>query len=79
MGEVDPREARIAQLEAQHAEDEATIAALRRGLAEARATIAELRATVAALKARLGRDSSNSDKPPCKRSRAGERTRMDGG
>jgi transposase len=64
MGEVDPRDTRIAQLEAQHAEDQATIAALRRELAEARAIIAELRATVAELKARLGRDSSNSDKPP---------------
>jgi transposase len=64
MGEVALRDARIAQLEAQHAEDQATIAALRRELAEARATIDELRATVAELKARLGRDSSNSDKPP---------------
>jgi transposase len=64
MREVDPRDGRIAQLEAQHAEDQASLAALRRELAEARATIAELRATVAELKARLGRDSSNSDQPP---------------
>lgn len=64
MGEVDPRDARIAQLEAQHAEDQATIAALRRELAEVRGLLAEARATIAELKERLGHDSSNSDKPP---------------
>jgi transposase len=64
MGEVDPKDARIAQLEARHAEDQATIAELRRELAQARATLAELRATLAGLRERLGRDSSNSDKPP---------------
>ncbi len=57
MRGVDPRDACIARLEAQHAEDQATIAALRQELVEAHATIAELRA-------RLGRDSRNSDKPP---------------
>ena len=64
MGEVDPRDARLARLEARHAEDQATIAELRRGVAQSRATIAELRATVAELRERLGRDSSDSDKPP---------------
>jgi len=64
MGEVDTRDARLAWLEARHAEDQATIAALRRELSEARATLAELRAAVLELEARLGRDSSNSDKPP---------------
>ena len=64
MGEVDTRDARIAQLEARQAEDQATIAELRRELAQARAIIAELRATIAELRERLGRDSSNSDKPP---------------
>ncbi|WNG43759.1 IS66 family transposase [Archangium minus] len=75
MGEVDPRDARIAQLEARHAEDQATIAELRRELAAARATIAELRATIAELRERLGRDSSNSDKPPSTDGPEGRRRR----
>ncbi|OJH42364.1 DUF6444 domain-containing protein [Cystobacter ferrugineus] len=57
MGKVDPRDARIAQLEARHAEVQATIAELRRELAQERATLAELRE-------RQGHDSSNSNKPP---------------
>jgi len=47
VSELDPRDARIAQLEAEVAE-------LKKQLAEALATIAELRA-------RLGQDSSNSN------------------
>ena len=50
MSEIDPRDARIAQLEAEVAE-------LKKQLAEALATIAELRA-------RLGQNSRNSNKPP---------------
>ncbi|MFY0525202.1 IS66 family transposase [Archangium gephyra] len=50
MSEIDPRDARIAQLEAEVAE-------LKKQLAEALATIAGLRA-------RLGQNSRNSNKPP---------------
>ncbi len=50
MSEVDPRDVRIAQLEAEVAE-------LKKQLAEALATIADLRA-------RLGQNSRNSNKPP---------------
>lgn len=57
MSEADPRDVRIAQLEAELAEARATIAELKQQLAEALATLAELRA-------RLGQDSSNSNKPP---------------
>jgi len=55
--EADPRDARIAQLEAELAEARASIAELKQQLAEAQATIAELRA-------RLGQNSRNSNKPP---------------
>lgn len=57
MEEADPRDARIAQLEAELAEARASIAGLKQQLAEALATIAELRA-------RLGQNSRNSNKPP---------------
>ena len=57
MAEADPRDARIAQLEAELAEARASIAEMKQQLAEARATIAELRA-------RLGQTSRNSNKPP---------------
>lgn len=57
MGEVDPRDARIEELEAELAQAHATIAELEAKLAQANATLAELRA-------RLGSNSSNSDKPP---------------
>jgi transposase len=57
MAEVDPRDARIAELEAQLAERDALIAQLR-------ARLAELEAKVAELQARLGQNSSNSHKPP---------------
>jgi len=57
VSEADPRDVRIAQLEAELAEARATSAELKQQLVEALALIAELRA-------RLGQDSSNSNKPP---------------
>jgi transposase len=57
MAEVDPRDARIAQLEAMVAERDARIA-------ELMAKVEALTARVADLEARLGQDSSNSSRPP---------------
>src|SRR5690349_16912539 len=68
MGEVDPRDARIEELEAELAQAQATIAELEAKLAQAQATLAELRA-------RLGSNSSNSDKPPSTDGTGGKRGR----
>lgn len=57
MAEVDPRDARIAQLEAMVAERDARIA-------ELMAKVEALTARVAELEARLRQDSSNSLRPP---------------
>lgn len=57
MAEVDPRDARIAQLEAMVAERDARIA-------ELMAKVEALTARVAELEARLRQDSSNSSRPP---------------
>ena len=57
MAEVDPRDARIAQLEAMVAERDARIA-------ELMAKVEALTARVAELEARLGQNSSNSSRPP---------------
>lgn len=54
---LDPRDARIAELEAQLAERDALIA-------ELLATVKALTARVAELEARLGQNSSNSSRPP---------------
>lgn len=57
MTTLDPRDARIAELEAQLAERDARIAQLE-------ALVEQRRARIAELEARLGQNSSNSSKPP---------------
>jgi transposase len=71
MVEIDPRDARIAELEAQVAARDARIAELEAQVAARDARIAELTAMVEALtlrvaelEARLGQNSTNSSRPP---------------
>jgi uncharacterized coiled-coil protein SlyX len=71
MVEIDPRDARIAELEAQVAARDARIAELEAQVAARDARIAELTARVEALtgriaelEARVGQNSTNSSNPP---------------
>lgn len=57
MGWLDPRDARIAELETENT-------ALRTQVTELQALVADLQRTVTELKARLDQDSSNSSRPP---------------
>jgi transposase len=94
MREIDPRDVRIAELEAQVAARDARIAELEAQVAARDARISELTARVEALtrriaelEARLGQNSTNSSKPPSsdppgtkrKLSRRNKRRRRPGG